>query len=76
MKTVKEWLDRTHEERYNKTKSYCIINPFGVRLFSECSSEVYPQWWITYMLHTCIVVNVEETDTQFIVTARRYHGKG
>lgn len=73
METVKEWLDRTHKERYNKTKSYLIINPRGDRLISECSSSdlYYPQWWISDVLHNHIVVEVEETDTQYIVTARK-----
>ena len=71
METVKEWLDRTHKERYNKNKSYQIINPIGDSLINECSSEVYPQWWVDDVLHNRIVVEVEETDTQYIVTARK-----
>lgn len=71
METVNEWLGRTHKERYNKNKSYCIINPFGDRLISECSSDVHPQWWVDDVLHNRIVVEVEETDTQYIVTARK-----
>lgn len=73
METVKEWLDRTHKERYNKNKSYQIINPCGDRLISEYSSlDVYhPQWWVNDVLYNRIVVEVEETDTQYIVTARK-----
>ena len=71
--TVNEWLKRTHKERYEKAKSYQIINPRGDRLISECSSSdvYYPQWWINDVLHNRIVVEVEETDTQYIVTARK-----
>lgn len=71
MESVSDWLDRTHKERYKKNKSYQIIDPAGYRLISECSSDSYPQWWINDVLHTRIVVEVEETDTQYIVTARR-----
>jgi hypothetical protein len=75
--TVGDWLNRTHKERYDKTKSYCIINPRGDRLISECSSlDVhYPQWWINDVLYNRIVVEVEETETQIIVTARKL-GRG
>lgn len=68
--TVNDWLKRTHKERYEKNKSYQIIDPFGYRLISECSSDLN-QWWVNDVLHNRIVVEVEETETQFIVTARK-----
>ena len=69
--TVNEWLNRTHKERYDKNKSYQIIDPSGHMLLSEYPSQLYPQWWVNDVLHTSIVVEVEETETQFIVTARK-----
>lgn len=69
--TVNEWLNRTHKERFEKNKSYLIIDPFGYMLLSEYPLQLYPQWWVNDVLHTSIVVEVEETETQFIVTARK-----
>lgn len=71
--TVSDWLKRTHKERYDKNKSYQIINPIGDILISEWSplDVYYPQWWINDVLHNRIVVDVEETSTQYIVTARK-----
>ena len=68
--TVADWLKRTHKERYEKNKSYIIIDPAGYRLISECSSD-WNQWWVNDVLHSRIVVEVDETDTQYIVTARK-----
>ena len=68
--TVNDWLKRTHKERYEKNKSYLIIDPAGYRLISECSSELN-QWLVNDVLHSRIVVEVDETETQFIVTARK-----
>lgn len=71
--TVNEWLNRTHKERYEKGKIYKIMNPIGDTLISECSSSdlYYPQWWVNDVLHNRIVVEVEETETQIIVTTRK-----
>lgn len=69
--TVNEWFNRTHKERYEKNKSYRIIGASGYTVLREYSSEVYPQWWYNDMLHNYVVVNVKETDTQFIVTVKR-----
>lgn len=71
METVNDWLKRTHKERYKKNKSYLIIDPAGYTLLSECSSDLPSQWFVNDVLHTRIVVEVEETDTQYIVTARK-----
>lgn len=70
--TVNDWLKRTHNERYEKNKSYQIINPIGDILISECPfyTQFYPKWWVNDVLHNRIVVDVEETSTQYIVTAR------
>ena len=69
--TVGDWLNRTHQERYEKNKSYRIINPAGYRVLSESSADLYPQWWVNDVLHNRVVEIVEETETQFIVTAGR-----
>lgn len=69
--TVNEWLKRTHEERYEKNKSYRIIGPDGYTLLSEYYSTYPSLWWLNDVLHNRIVVEVEETDTQYIVTARK-----
>lgn len=71
METVNDWLKRTHKERYEKNKSYLIIDPAGYTLLSECSSYLPSQWFVNHVLHNRIVVEVEETDTQYIVTARK-----
>lgn len=71
MESVSDWLNRTHKERYEKNKSYRIIGASGDDLLREYSSQVYPQWWVNDVLHNRVVVDVEETDTQFIVTARK-----
>lgn len=69
--TVNDWLNRTHKERYEKNKSYLIIDPAGYTLLSEYSSVLPPQWFVNDVLHGRIVVEVDETETQFIVTARK-----
>ena len=69
--TVNDWLNRTHKERYEKNKSYRILDPAGYILLSECQSTYPPQWYINDVLHSRIVVEVDETETQFIVTARK-----
>lgn len=69
--TVNDWLKRTHEERYEKAKNYRIIDPAGYTLLSECSSVLPPQWFVNDVLHGRIVVEVDETETQFIVTTRK-----
>lgn len=69
--TVNDWLKRTHEERYEKAKNYLIIDPAGYTLLRECSSTYPPQWFVNDVLHGRIVVEVDETETQFIVTARK-----
>lgn len=69
--TVNDWLKRTHKERYEKNKSYLIIDPAGYRLISEYSSDLPSQWFVNDVLHSRIVVEVDETETQFIVTARK-----
>lgn len=71
METVSDWLKRTHKERYEKNKSYLIIDPAGYTLLSECSSDLPSQWFVNDVLHNRIVVEVEETDTQYIVTASK-----
>lgn len=69
--TVSDWLKRTHKERYEKNKSYIIIDPAGYTLISECSSTYPPHWFFNDVLHSRVVVEVDETETQFIVTARK-----
>lgn len=69
--TVNEWLNRTHKERYEKNKSYLIIDTAGYTLLKEYSSTYPPHWFFNDVLHTRIVVEVDETETQFIVTARK-----
>lgn len=69
--TVNDWLKRTHNERYEKNKSYLIIDPAGYTLLSEYNSTYPPHWFFMDVLHTRIVVEVEETETQYIVTARK-----
>ena len=69
--TVADWLKRTHKERYEKNKSYLIIDPAGYTLLSEDSSTYPPHWFFNDVLHGRIVVEVDETDTQYIVTARK-----
>lgn len=69
--TVADWLNRTHKERYEKNKSYLIIDPAGYTLLKEYSSTYPPHWFFTDVLHSRIVVEVDETETQFIVTARK-----
>lgn len=69
--TVADWLKRTHKERYEKNKSYLILDPAGYTLLSEYSSTYQPHWFLNDVLHSRIVVEVDETETQFIVTARK-----
>lgn len=69
--TVNDWLNRTHKERYEKAKNFQIISPAGYKLLSECSSVLPPQCFVNDVLHSRIVVEVDETETQFIVTARK-----
>ena len=69
--TVNKWLNRTHEERYEKNKGYRIISVSGYTLLSKYSSTYPSLWWLNDVLHNRVVANVEETETQFIVTVKR-----
>lgn len=69
METVKEWLKRTHDERYDKCKNYKIISSAGYVLWNEASCCFDIQWYNRVM--EMYIASVEETDKWFIVTAKR-----
>lgn len=70
LETVKSWLSQTHKERYEKCKNYYIIDIAGNILLKETCSYYPPRWFYDDVMKR-YVSKVEETDKEFIVTARR-----
>lgn len=70
LETVKSWLNRTHKERYEKCKNYRIIDVAKNILLSETCSYYTSSWFYDDVMKR-YVSEVEETNKEFIVTARR-----
>lgn len=71
MERVSDWLNRTEFERFLKAKFYRIITPDGSELYNQLEARKYPRWWNIAPILGMVVTNVEETEWEFIVTARK-----
>lgn len=71
MERVSDWLNRTEFERFLKGKFYRIVDSNGSELYDQLEARKYPQCWNVASILGMIVTNVEETEWEFIVTARK-----
>lgn len=71
METVSDWLNKTEFERFLKAKFYRIVDSDGTQLYDQLEARKYPRWWNVASILGMVVTNVEETEWEFIVTARR-----
>lgn len=71
MEIVNDWLHRTEFERFLKGKFYRIVDYNGSELYDQLEARKYPQCWNVAPILGMVVTNVEETEWEFIVTARR-----
>ncbi|MBQ2176777.1 MAG: hypothetical protein II453_17600 [Alphaproteobacteria bacterium] len=71
MERVSDWLNRTEFERFFKAKFYRIVDSNGSELYDQLEARKYPQCWNVAPILGMVVTNVEETEWEFIVTARR-----
>lgn len=71
MEIVSDWLNRTEFERFFKAKFYRIVDSNGSELYDQLEARKYPECWNVASILGMVVTNVEETEWEFIVTARR-----
>lgn len=71
MELVSDWLNRTEFERFLKAKFYRIVDSNGSELYDQLEARKYPRWWNIAPILGMVVTNVEETEWEFIVTARK-----
>ena len=71
MERVSDWLNRTEFERFLKAKFYRIVDSNGSELYNQLEARKYPQCWNVAPILGMVVTKVEETEWEFIVTARK-----
>ena len=71
MERVSDWLNRTEFERFLKAKFYRIVDSNGSELYDQLEARKHPKCWNVASILGMVVTGVEETEWEFIVTARK-----